>query len=99
MGQVNILLKIKNIHRIKNIKKMFLFRKNIKKNINYVLNNYVFSCHIRMQTLLSGIEKMILLVQLLSKEKISSQISIILWFSGPSQCIINVYNIHRIKKH
>jgi len=35
-------------------------------------------------------------------KKISSQISIILWFFGPSQYIINVFKIkkiRRIKKH
>jgi len=33
-------LKIKNIHRIKNIKNMFFYRKI--KHIKYVLNNYGF---------------------------------------------------------
>ena len=45
-----------------------------------------------------------LLVHSLSNEKLSSQISIILWFFGPSQSsqyIINVFNkkTHRIKKN
>jgi len=49
------------------------------------------------QTLLLGVGKMILLVHSL---KISSQISIILWFFGPSPYNINIFeikDIHRIK--
>ena len=60
------------------------------------------------QTLLSGTGKIILLVHSLSNKKTSSQICIILWFSWPSQYIINIFlhhlhflnkeTRHRIKK-
>jgi len=39
---------------------------------------------------------MVLLVHSQSNEKISSQISIILWFSGPIQYIINVFKNKKI---
>jgi len=52
----------------------------------------LFNINKTQQTLLSGIGKMILFVHSLSNKKISLQVSIILWFSGPSQYIItNVF--------